>query len=268
MFMKGSISMLKSINPSIKAITVFVTGVLLAFLYDPITPLIYLIFIIVVTFTLGNISIKRWLLLFTPFVFLAIGFAWMTMLYSGDKFSGGKIVFSLWIFEVSKDSMMVAISLALRSLCFTALSFMFVLTTDSTKFMLSLMQQLSLPPKLTYGILAGYRFLPTFKHELEILRQAHRIRGLGQAKGIKNRLVQLRRYLIPLMANAIRKAERVAIAMESKGFTGTTDRTHYYKLTVNKRDWIFLSVFLLVFTACVYTTYQFGYLNIFGKKIS
>lgn len=259
--------MLKSINPSIKAVTVFITGVLLAFLYDPITPLMYLIFTIAVTFTLGKISIKRWLLLFTPFVFLSIGFAWMTMLYSGDKFSGGEIVFSFWWFEVTSDSVMVAISLALRSLCFTALSFMFILTTNSTKFMLSLMQQLKLPPKLTYGILAGYRFLPTFRHELEILRQAHRIRGLGKPKGIKERLLQVRRYLIPLMANAIRKAERVAIAMESKGFTGSPDRTHYYKITVEKKDWIFLTVFLLVFFASVFTTYQLGYLNIFGREI-
>src|SRR5690625_5277872 len=115
--------MLQSINPSIKAITVFITGVLLAFLYDPITPLIYLVFTIAVTFAIGNISIKRWILLFTPFIFLSIGFAWMTMLYSGDKFSGGEIVFAFWWFEVTSGSMKVAISLGLRSLCFTALSF-------------------------------------------------------------------------------------------------------------------------------------------------
>lgn len=259
--------MLKSINPSIKAITVCIVGVSLAFLYDPITPLIYLIFTIAVTFTIGNISIKRWLLLFAPFVFLSLGFAWMTMLYTGDKFRGGDVMFSFWWFEVTSDSMMVAASLALRSLCFTALSFMFVLTTDSTKFMLSLMQQLKLPPKLTYGILAGYRFLPTFKHELEILRQAHKIRGIGKPKGVKQRLLQLRRYLIPLMANAIRKAERVAIAMESKAFTGSPDRSHYHKLTVKKKDWLFLSGFILVFFASVYISYQLGYLNVFGRKI-
>lgn len=259
--------MLASINPSVKAMTIFITGILLAFLYEPITPLIYLLFTIAVTFTLGKISIKRWLLLFTPFVFLSLGFAWMTMLYSNEKFAGGDIVLSFWWFEVTSEQLMIAVSLALRSLCFTALSFMFVLTTDATKFMLSLMQQLKLPPKLTYGILAGYRFLPMFRHELEILRQAHRIRGLGKPKGIGARIQHVRRYLIPLLANAIRKAERVAIAMESKGFTGSSDRSHYYKLTVKRRDWIFFSSFLLVFAMAVFFTYQLGYLNVFGRKI-
>lgn len=79
-------------------------------------------------------------------------------------------------------SIIVSMSLALRSLCFIGLSLLFAFTTDPTKFMLSLMQQVRLSPKLTYGILAGYRFVPTFKHELDLLKKAHRIRGLGRAK--------------------------------------------------------------------------------------
>src|SRR5690625_1562333 len=259
--------MLATINPTIKAITVFITGVLLAFLYDPITPLIYLIFTILVTFLFGNISLKRWLMLFTPFVFLSIGFAWMTMLYSSSSYAGGEVVLSFWWFEITRETVMVAISLALRSLCFTALSFMFILTTDSTKFMLSLMQHLRLPPKLSFCCLPGARFLPTVKYELESLRKAHRIRGVRQSKGIKEKIMQVRRYLLPLLANAIRKAERVPVAMESKGFTGSRDRTHYHELKVTKRDWLFLASFLLVFFGSVLITYQLGYLNIFGRKI-
>lgn len=258
--------MLHSVNPTMKTFAVFIPGLLLAIIFDPFTPFIYLIFTIVMTFTFSKIPFKRWALLFFPFVILSLSFAWMTMLYSSETFSGGYIVFSFWKFEVTSESMNVALSLALRSLCFAALSFMFVLTTDSTKFMLSLMQQLKLPPKLTYGILAGYRFLPTFRHEFEVLRQAHRIRGVAKATGIKGRLNALRRYLIPLLANAIRKSERVANAMESKGFTGSHDRTHYYKMTVTKTDWLFLLAFVLFFFVCVVMSYQLGYLNIFGKQ--
>ncbi|UCZ52221.1 energy-coupling factor transporter transmembrane protein EcfT [Bacillus shivajii] len=258
--------MLESINPSVKAFTIFIPGLLLAFIFDPVTPAIYLLFTITMTFLLSNIPFKKWLMIFTPFVLLSLGFAWMTALYTGDSFSGGEVILAFWWFEVDYQNLMVAISLGLRSLCLVALSLMFVLTTDSTKFMLSLMQQCKLPPKFTYGILAGYRFLPTFKHELEILRQAHRIRGVGRARGIKEKVYQIRRYAIPLLANAIRKAERVAIAMESKGFTGSTDRTHYYKLTVKKRDWVFLSGFVIVLFGAVYVSYQLGHLNVFGRK--
>lgn len=258
--------MISAINPAIKMVAILIPGVLLSFSFDIFTPLAYLIFIVAFTFLFSQIKVKKWVLIFLPFVFLSIGFAWMTMLYTSETFSGGAVLFEFWWFEVTTGGLMVGISLALRSLCFISLSLLFILTTDSTKFMLSLMQQFKLPPKLTYGILAGYRFLPTFKHEFEVLRQAHRIRGIGRARGVKGRIQQFRRYSIPLMANAIRKAERVAIAMESKGFTGSVDRTHYHHMKVGKKDWMFFASIVGAFLVVVMTSYQLGYLNIFGRQ--
>jgi energy-coupling factor transport system permease protein len=54
--------------------------------------------------------------------------------------------------------------------------------------------------------------------------------------------------------------------MESKGFTGETDRTHYHEMTIDKRDWVFVSIFLVMFFVSVFLSYQLGYLNIFGKS--
>src|SRR5699024_10341868 len=112
---------------------------------------------------------------------------------------------------------------------FFAMSLLFIFTTDTTKFVMSLIHQCKLPPKFAYGFIAGYRFLPMFKEELQILKKAHQIRGIGRMKGIKGRLTQIQRYAIPLLANGIRKAERVAISMGSKGFTGDTNRTYYHQ---------------------------------------
>ncbi|MUK90546.1 energy-coupling factor transporter transmembrane protein EcfT [Ornithinibacillus sp. L9] len=257
--------MISSINPSIKAFAILVPGILLSLTFDMFTPLIYLLFVLVVTFGFSDVSFKRWMKIFAPFLLVALGFAWMTMLYTSDSFSGGRVLFEIWMFEVTTGAVMVGISLALRSLCFVALSLLFVLTTDSTKFMLSLMQQCKLPPKITYGVLAGYRFLPTFQNELQILRQAHRIRGVGRERGIRDKLNQFRRYSVPLLANGIRKSERVAIAMESKGFKGDVNRTHYHKMTVRKKDWIFLSVMIGSLFLVGFLSYCLGYLNIFGK---
>ncbi|WP_027963593.1 energy-coupling factor transporter transmembrane component T family protein [Halalkalibacillus halophilus] len=258
--------MIEQLNPTLKAFTILVPGVLLGLMFDIFTPLFYLVFVILVTFLFSNISMKKWLLIFTPFVLLAIGFAWMRMLYTRESFAGGEVLFSIWQFDVTTGSVMIAISLGLRSLCFVALSLLFILTTDSTKFMLSLMQQLKISPKITYGVLAGYRFLPTFRHELQVLRQAHRIRGVGRARGIKGRIIQFKRYSIPLLANAIRKAERVAIAMESKGFTGEKERTYYHPMKVGKRDWVFFSTMVGMFFFIVILSYSFGYLNVFGNQ--
>ncbi|MET3684342.1 energy-coupling factor transport system permease protein [Alkalibacillus flavidus] len=257
---------MSAVNPTVKAIAILIPGVLLGLTFDIYTPLVYLLFVFVVTLWLSDIPFKRWITFFAPFVLFIASFSWARLLYTSDTFQGGSVLFSFWTFEVTTGGVAVAISLALRSLCFIALSLLFILTTDSTKFMLSLMQQLKLSPKITYGVLAGYRFLPTFKHELDVLRQAHRIRGVSRAKGIRGRIQQFKRYSIPLLANAIRKAERVANAMESKGFTGERDRTHYHMMTVTKRDWIFLGMMVGALLLTFATSYYFGYLNIFGHQ--
>jgi len=62
---------------------------------------------------------------------------------------------------------------------------------------------------------------------------------MGRLKEIKGKLTQFQRYSFLLLANGIRKAERVDIAMESKGFTGDQERTYYHQMTVIKRDWLF-----------------------------
>ncbi|RPF53253.1 energy-coupling factor transporter transmembrane component T family protein [Aquisalibacillus elongatus] len=257
--------MVSSINPSVKMIAIVIPGLILSLAFDVMTPLIFFLYLLMVTVFFSGVNLKKWLMFFIPLSVFALMLAWTSMIHTDEKYAGGDILVDFWWIEITTGSLQVGISLALRSMCFIALTLLFALTTDPTKLMLSMMQQLKLPPKLTYGILAGYRFLPLFKHELDLLRQAHQIRGVSRTKGIKGRIQRFKRYLIPLLANAIRKSERVANAMESKGFTGSRERTHYHDIQVQKRDWMFLASMVSALVLAFYLSYTFGYLNIFGK---
>lgn len=259
--------MMTDVNPTVKFIAILVPGVLLSFVYDVFTPLVYLIFLIVVTFTFSDISFRKWSRLFAPFMLFALGFGWTAALYTNENFSGGTVLFEFWVMKLTVGGLQTGLSIALRSLCFFAMSLLFIFTTDTTKFMMSLIHQCKVPPKIAYGIIAGYRFLPVFKHELQILRKAHQIRGVGRLKGIKGKLIQFQRYSIPLLSNGIRKAERVAIAMESKGFTGDRERTYYHRMRVIRRDWLFLAMMVGMFFIVALLSYQFDYLKIFSKKL-
>lgn len=108
----------------------------------------------------------------------------------------------LWYFNRYNYNWIHVIS---HMLVFTALSFMFIFTTNMVHFILSLMQQCKLPPKLTYGILAGYRFLPLMKEELWQIWAAHRVRGADHGSGIRNTIQQYKRYAIPYLPVRFRK---------------------------------------------------------------
>lgn len=259
--------MMSELNPVIKFIAILIPGIMITFFYDMFTPLLYLLFLICLTFILTDVSFKKWITFFGPFLLFALGFGWTAALYTNESFSGGNIIFTFGPMQLTTGGLETGMAITFRSLCFFAMSLLFILTTDTTKFVMSLIHQCKLPPKFAYGFIAGYRFLPMFKEELQILRKAHQIRGIGRMKGIKGKLTQIQRYAIPLLANGIRKAERVAISMESKGFTGDPKRTYYHQTYVKKKDWLFLGLMVGMLLFIAYLSYTFNYLKIFSQKI-
>lgn len=259
---------LQSINPGIKVAAVLLCVCLLALVFDPLTPLLFLSWTIGITFIFGRVPAKKWLLFFSPFLIVALGYIWTAILFAKVPEGGTEtILLRLGWLEVTQEALIRGASLAARMLSFAALSLMFVFTTDSPRLMLSLMQQFKLSPKLAYSIMAGYRFLPLFREELQILQNAHRVRGINRSGGFRGKLKQIRRYVIPLLASAIRKAERTAVAMESKGFTGSRDRTFYQKVKVQPRDWMFLGSMLAVLLLSFYISWRLGLLQWYAGQL-
>jgi energy-coupling factor transporter transmembrane protein EcfT len=57
--------------------------------------------------------------------------------------------------------------------------------------------------------------VPRFGHELDVIRQAHRVRGAHGGRGPFAAVARWWGYIVPLLAGAIRHAERVALAMDA-----------------------------------------------------
>lgn len=226
-------------NPSLKLLSLMVMVLAVTLAFDPWTPTVFFLLALVILPLLGHVSLRtlRMPLLFF-FILGALGFVGSNALFYAPTV--GKPLTILWqggTFRVSIEGIQVGISLAMRMMAIVFFSMIFVTTTDPTDLVLSLIQNVRFPFRLGYGILVAYRFLPLWRTELEVIRAAHRIRGVGERTTLSGRWEQLRRYAVPLLANAIRKAERVAIAMDSKAFGALPRRTYYRKLEVTRADW-------------------------------
>lgn len=103
-------------------------------------------------------------------------------------------------------------------------------------------QHLRVPYRIGYAALAAYRFVPRFGHELEVIRAAHRVRGHG-SHGPLGRLARGRGYIVPLLASAIRHAERVALAMDARAFGAYATRTERHPVPLRTRDAVFVLLF-------------------------
>lgn len=57
------------------------------------------------------------------------------------------------------------------------------LTTTGPEFVRASVQHLRVPYRFGYTALAAYRFVPRFRHDLDLIRQAHRVRGVAGGRG-------------------------------------------------------------------------------------
>lgn len=235
---------LQQINPLLKLLALLAVIATMIFVFDPWTPLLLWVVSVLMLHFLGGIPVKFIAFISIPFLLFGFTFVWINAIFPAER--GEVILFSIFGLPIALENIETGISLGFRSLVFGTWSILFVLTTSPMTFMHSLIQNGKLSPRFGYGIMAAYRLIPLFKNEYQQMRLAHRIRGLGESGGLLGGIRQMKRYAIPLLASAIRKASRLAIAMESKGFDGSRDRTYYRVVRWSSKDGIFATIVSMI----------------------
>ena len=94
------------------------------------------------------------------------------------------------------------------------------------------------------------RFVPTIAQQVDKLSKAQRARGLDYGYAPWNRARSWVPMFVPLFVAAFRRAERLAIAMEARGFRGAAQRTHLHQLRLTMRDLV-AALIVLTLTAAV-----------------
>lgn len=148
---------------------------------------------------------------------------------------------------LTDGALAIGLATGLRLAAIMTLAFIGGLTTAGTDLVRALVQQLHVPYRVGYAALAAIRFVPRFGHELEVIRQAHRVRGASG--GPLTAPARWVRTVVPLLAGAIRHAERVALAMDARAFGAHPDRTERHTMPWRRRDTVFVVAFWAVSAA-------------------
>lgn len=232
-------SVLHSLNPSIKLLTIAVIMVGITFVFDVATPLAFFGLTLLAMLALGKLPAGYVLRSLLPFLLVSLSFVVLNTIFH-RPLATETVLFTLGPLTISREGVEIGLSVGLRVLFLVSTSLLFVATTDPQQLVLSLIQQARLGYKLAYALLVAYRFIPLFADEYATIRAAGRVRGLGTKEGFFSRLRSLRRDAVPLLASAIRRSERLAIAMDSRGFGAYPTRTYRRQMRVTGRDRLFL----------------------------
>ncbi|MEJ1089507.1 energy-coupling factor transporter transmembrane component T [Microbacterium sp. Mu-80] len=257
----SGIRFLHRLNPLSKVAAVLPAMIMLIFVRDLVTPLCFIVLSYALILVGARIRTRTAVLLFlaVPLGMLAIGLGFSLWVdAAGVEHTAPFLQIGGW--TLFTGALQVGFATALRLAAILALALIGGLTTTGPDLVRASIQQLHVPYRIGYTALAAYRFVPRFGYELSVIRAAHRVRGHGTGgmwggRGPFARLARGWGYIVPLLAGAIRHAERVALAMDARAFGAHPTRTERHLVPFRTRDIVFIAAFLAVSAAILVITF-------------
>lgn len=255
----SAVRFLYALNPLAKLAAPLPAMVLLVFVRDAATPAAFLLLAYAVLLVGADFTRRLAAILFLalPISALAIGFGF-ALWTDASRVDQSVVVWQLGGWTMYGGALEVGFATGLRLSAIVALTLIAGLSTTGPDLVRASVQQLRVPYRIGYTALAAFRFVPRFGHELDVIRQAHRVRGAHGGRGPFAATARWFGYVVPLMAGAIRHAERVALAMDSRAFGAHPDRTERHSVPWRVRDTVFVLAFWTVSAALFVALFPWG----------
>lgn len=244
---RAGLRFLLGLNPLAKVAATAPAMIALIFVRDLATPAAFVLLAYALLLVGARLTWRTALLLAVglPLAVSVIGFSF-SLWTDASRVDQSVIALRVGGWTLYAEAVRIGFATALRLAAIVALSLVFGLTTTGTDLVRSMVQQLRIPYRVGYTALAAFRFVPRFRHELDIIRQAHRVRGAHGGRGPFAAIARGFGYVVPLLAGAIRHAERVALAMDARGFGAHATRTERHLVPWRVRDTVFVLAFWAV----------------------
>ncbi|GGE84348.1 energy-coupling factor transporter transmembrane component T family protein [Priestia taiwanensis] len=191
-------------------------------------------------FLVAGLKPILWLFLFTFFLHILTN-------------KQGEVLIQAGWFSVHAEGLRQGIFISIRFLLLITMTTLLTLTTtpiaitDGMESILSPVKRILPVHEIALMMSISLRFIPTLMQEMEKVMKAQTARGIDFASGpMKERLRAMVSLLIPLFVSSFKRAEDLAMAMESRGYRGGEHRTKYRELIWRRNDTLIIGSLLVV----------------------
>jgi energy-coupling factor transport system permease protein len=133
-----------------------------------------------------------------------------------------------------------------------------IFTTDVNAMVVGLVKS-GMPYKVAFVFSSTFRFFPLLFDEIQTIIEAQRLRGLAFEKmGPLRRARVYARIAVPLILGAIVKSQMTEVVLQSKAFSGSSDRTYLHEARFAPLDYAVVAASLLVLLAAGIGYYGFN----------
>jgi len=129
----------------------------------------------------------------------------------------GPVLFRAGI-PITLGGVVAGANMALRFLVILSASFLFILTTDPDALAGSLIRW-GIPYRFGFTLILALRFVPFFRNELRIVREAQRLRGIQvSVRSIGGIRRTIRYTFIPVLVSGLIRVDTIAMSMNGRAF--------------------------------------------------
>jgi energy-coupling factor transport system permease protein len=143
--------------------------------------------------------------------------------------------------QITLEGILFSVLLALRLISMIIMLPLVNFTTPVQVFALG-MVKMGLPYKLAYTMTTALNLVPILQGETGVIVDAQRLRAMQSFE--KGKLGEkLRAYpalVTPLVIGSMRRAQMMAVAMDSRAFGASKSRTYLEDINLKPSDWVFI----------------------------
>ncbi len=142
---------------------------------------------------------------------------------------GEDVIFQFYFLDITRESLMFALSNAMRIFVMVSAFTVFLLTTHPSELMTDLSRR-GLPSQFAYVIISTLQIVPQMQAKSMTIISAQRSRGLDTEGNFFKRAGALIPLVGPLVFGSLVEVEERAIAIEARGFTSKKEKTSLHEI--------------------------------------
>ncbi|MBR4079745.1 MAG: energy-coupling factor transporter transmembrane protein EcfT [Christensenellaceae bacterium] len=212
--------------------------------------------LIFVSCLLSKISVKHLIKGIKPLRFVLL----LTFIINVFFIKGETVLLEWWKIVITLEGITKALTIAVRLILLVAASSMLTLTTSPMEITAALesllkpLKAIKFPvAELALMMSIALRFIPTLMSETDKIMKAQTARGASFDTGnIFEKAKGMVPILIPLFVSAFKRADELALAMESRCYNNIIPRTKYRVMKVKGKDFLALGICSLLILAAVF----------------
>ena len=247
-------SFIHKLDPRFK-ILISILFIVDLFLVNNFEGYLYILIFILATILISNLSFKYIYNGLKPILVLLL----ITAILNIFMTTGGKLIWSWGFINIYEEGLIIAAFMIIRLVFLIMGTSILTLTTspieltDGIENLLTPFKRIGVPAhELAMMMTIALRFIPTLMDETDKIMKAQMARGADFESGnLISRAKSLVPILVPLFISSFRRADELAMAMESRCYKGGEGRTRMKQLKITKKDYIASLAFTLLFVITI-----------------